>query len=183
MRDATRPYKLELDSVHRLLSDSSTHGILVLTVCLYQYPDDYFDVDPLEIYARLNEDFGVELNQGLESKLQAITVAMTSNLFEEDPSVYDSVIKSLADGDPDLQEANLDVEVDEMLWAEYEVRLAKGEDAFDFSPAVAAYKEMVENGVQDAELEDIADSLEDQRIKLLIDLQSIGFEIDILPDI
>lgn len=183
MITSTRPPKLDRDSVHQLLSDPSTHGILVLLVCLFQYPDDYFNSDPLEIYARLNEDFGVELNQGLENKLQAITVSMTTNQFEEDPSVYDSVVKALADGDPDLTHASMDLEIDEMLWAEYEVQLAKGEDGFDFSPAVKAYREMVEDGVQEEELDDIAESLEDQRIKLLLDLQSIGFEIDKLPSI
>lgn len=174
--------KANKKEVFRLLNDPDTQGLVVLAICLAKY-EDYFDVDALEIYARLNDDFGVVLPQALENRLQALTTAMTTDHFETDPSVYDSIVKALTDGDPDLEHGDPDTTLDEMMWAEYEVQTAKAEPLV-FSPAVEAVRAVLADApTSEAELIDITETLEAQRDKLLNDLQSVGFEVNKVPEI
>lgn len=168
--------------VARLLLETDTHALTLLTICLSKYPD-YFELDPLEVYARLSEDFNITLPDAAENRLQAITVAMTTDAFETDPSAYDSIVKALTDGDPDLDHGDMDIAADEMLWAEYEVRVATNSEP-DFSPAVEALRSlaMPDEDSQD-ELEDISETLETQRDKLKADLHAAGFEVERVPEI
>ena len=173
--------KADRKEVYRLLSDSDTHAIVVLTICLSQY-SDYFEMDPLEIYARLSDDFSVTMPEALENRLQAITTAMTTNLFETEPSVYDSVVKAISDGDPDLEYGASDTTVDELMWAEYQIKLAKNEE-LQFSPAVEVVRKVLaqdEDNIE--EVDDIAETLEEHRAKLLADLQAVGFEVERVPE-
>lgn len=174
--------RTERKEVARLLTDTDTHALTLLTICLSKYPD-YFELDPLEVYARLNEDFNVTLPDAAENRLQAITVAMTTDAFETDPSAYDAIVKALTDGDPDLDHGDMDISSDEMLWAEYEVRVATNREP-DFSPAVAALRAMITQVEGDEEeLADVAETLEEQRVKLLKDLQDAGFEVERVPEL
>lgn len=175
--------------VHKLLADPETHGLTLLILCLEMYPD-YFDVDFLEILARLHDDFGTHLSQSGENRLQAITVVMVTDEFENEPGVFDSVCKTLYTGDPDVQYNAWEDETDtmalqELLWGQYEAEVAL-DRKMDYSDTVRAYIDVVYTNTwnhSEEEYEDIASDLHGEREKLSEELLSLGFGVSGLPEI
>jgi hypothetical protein len=135
-----------------LLRDSSTLGTTVLVILLQTYGEELFDLDPLEIYARVQEDFRATLSEEGENRLNALLFAISSDAFYEDPEVFRAVSTSLYDGDlGDLVTGGLEpITVPEMLWAVYEVGQLR-EDEPDFTAGI--------NRIMD---ETIADEAEEQ---------------------
>ena len=178
---------MDRGDIFQLLEDPDTHGFTVLSICLRQYGDEYFELDSLEVYSRLKEDFLVTLHEALENKLQAITVAMTTTEYETDPSVFDSVVKTLSSGDPDIEDGSDFADMDEILWSDYEISLARpGDENFEFSPAVQAYRKIVADSVETNDgntINDLVETLEDQKEKLFLELRKAGFEISGLPEL
>jgi len=109
----------------QLLRDPSTFGSTILAILVQAYGAEVLDWDPLEIYARVSEDFSAIIPEDGENRLNAMMVCATSDSFYKDPDVFRAVCTCLYDGDlGDLVSGALeDISVAEMLWAIYEAGL------------------------------------------------------------
>lgn len=144
------------ETAAELIRDSETFGSVLLVILLAAYGDELFDMDPLEIYERVKEDFRATITEEGENKLNAIMMAVSTDAFYDDPLAFRSIAAALYDGDlGDLVNGVMeDVTLPEMLWAVYEVGLLREEmEEDDFSPSVQR--------VLDEAVSDEAESLED----------------------
>lgn len=113
--------------------DDDTFATVLHIICLSEYGEDIYEVDPLEVYARLQDSFGAQLSQTNEQKLQAILLATSTEAFYDDERAFAAVCNTLLNGDPDFDGIG-DLTVAEIFWALYEVELNHGEE--EVSPAI-----------------------------------------------
>ena len=174
-----------VESAAALIRESETLGMPLLVICLAAYGDEIFGsdtveaMDPLELYARLEDDFRARLTETGENRIQAMLMAVATDGFYDDPVIFVSVAKALNAGDlgelPDgvLEELTLG----EAMWATYEVGMCRDDD-IQLSPQVAAL-------VQDAQEQEASEEggnsheqyLQDQRIELANQLQRLGVHL------
>lgn len=114
-------------------------------------------VEPAILFNQLESDFSVSIPPENENKLNAIMLAVSSDGFYYDPTVFVSVCGALDDGElGDLVNGLMeDLSIPEIIWACFEVALNRddGEDA-DFSPAVMAImKESLDSESEDLDVE------------------------------
>lgn len=129
-----------------LLRDPDTLGTTLLAIALsaigpglFGDPDQGTEpLDPLEIYAQLDDQFHAQLPESGENRLNAIMLAVGTDAFFEDPIAFRSICHALYSGDlGDMVDGVIeDLSVQEMLWGIYEVTLNRDEDDVEFSPAV-----------------------------------------------
>ena len=136
---------LNKKAVFTLLQDGDTFGFTLLVICLICYGEETFKVDPLVLYQFLKEDFGTELNDDNENKLNALITALTTNYFFKDLDVFKSICQTLTEGDPGVFDPNFDEPtVIEILWGMYEVSLAADEkDKNTYSPEIERYVDTI----------------------------------------
>ena len=67
---------------------SGTYATVVHLICLVCYGQEIYTLDPLEIYARLSEDFSAQMPEQLENKLQAIREAGVKLTQVDDETDY-----------------------------------------------------------------------------------------------
>lgn len=132
---------LNRKNIFTLLQDSDTYAFTLLTICLIAYGEETFKVDPLTLYQYLKEDFGAELSEDNENKLNAILVALTTNFFFKDLEIFKSICQTLTEGDPGVFDPGFDdPTVAEIIWAMYEIGLAYDDkDRDDYSPEIEKF--------------------------------------------
>ena len=54
---------MNTDYVAELLRNPDTAGTVLLTILLRTYGEDIFDVDPVELYVRIQEDFRTTMSE------------------------------------------------------------------------------------------------------------------------
>lgn len=137
--------KLNADVVYRLLQDPDAFATTLLTICLVQYQDDTFKVDPLVLFSWLEEDFGSAICESGQNKLNAIITALTTDYFYNDLTVFKAICESLTSGDPGIISTDIDADdasIPEILWGIYEVSLCNDDEVvntYNFNPAIRAY--------------------------------------------
>ena len=146
-----------------LLADPDTTATALLVIVLRAYGEDVFGdaekgidpMDPVELWIRLQDDFHTTPHENNENRLNSLMVALSSDAFYEDKTVFMAVCSSLDDGDlGDIIEGGMeDITVCEMLWAIYEVELNRG-DSVNFSPGIVAYMDNAMNTEADEQFED-----------------------------
>ena len=124
---------LDPTAVAAAILDDNTFATVLHVICLSAFGEDIYDVDPLEIYARLQDSFGALLSETNEQKLQAILLATSTDAFYEDERAFMAVCNTLLNGDPGFESLD-DLTVAEIYWALYEVELNHGEE--EVSPAI-----------------------------------------------
>lgn len=141
-----------------LIRDPETLGTVILIILLSKYGEEIFDMDPVELYVRIQEDFHSTLTEEGENRLNAILMAVTSDAFYEDPLAFRAIASALYDGDlGDMVNGVLDdLTIPEILWAIYEVGLLRDEtEEDDFSPAVQrVIDEEMMNEAEEQDMED-----------------------------
>lgn len=175
---------LNRNEIAKAFGDSSTHAFTVLAILLATYGEDVFNEDAVTIYGMIQEDFGVFLEQSLENRFQAILSAMTTDGFTDDPSVFESIVKAITMGDPDLDGVSGDLDLDEILWAEYQVELARGESNLDYSTPVRFFIRKIsqQNKAQKPEeYADITETIQSLKNELIFQLKAVGFDVESLP--
>lgn len=139
----TLPFPVE--AAAKLLREAGTLGTPLLAIAMAAYGDEVFGnpekgiepIDPLELWARLEEDFRASLPDAVENRLTAIISAVETDAFYMDPLIFTSVGLALSSGSlgtlPDgiLEELTLP----EAVWAVYEVALVRDDD-MPLSPQV-----------------------------------------------
>lgn len=136
------------------LRDPETSVITLVAIITIQYGLEDFldrDVDTLETFLDLKEDFGVVIPEELENKLNAAKELLTSDLPTEDPNVFYSVVTAFSSGDiGDIASIVLegkdlvtDISIVEILWAIHEMAILRGvtDDQMRdvLGPSVVAY--------------------------------------------
>lgn len=162
---ANNSFKTELNKqgVFNALQNPETYATVLLAICLINYGNETFQVEPLVLFQWLKEDFGTELHEDNENKLQAILIALTTDYFFTDLSVFQNICKTLESGDPDLSAENLLADpatIPEIMWGIYEVALNSEDQIIDnlpFSPQVDNFiTKVLDTDVDDFDDTDIA---------------------------
>jgi len=176
------PISLDKLTVARLIGDIATLGTTLHVICLTAYGEEIYTLDILELLARLREDFGVELPEDNENKLQAMLTAVSTEAFHQDVEAFNTICNTLSSGDPGLEELD-DVTLPEMMWAMFEVEVNRGPD--EFSPSVMSRIEQIMAAEMDPEsdpnpyryasgfVEDLHALLVDQMVALGVPASSV----------
>lgn len=157
----TAAIKTELNKqgVFNALQNPETYATVLLAVCLINYGDETFRVEPLVLFQWLKEDFGTELHEDCENKLQAILIALTTDYFFTDLSVFQNICKTLESGDPDLSVDNPladNATIPEIMWGVYEVALNSEDSVVDNLPFSQQVDRFIENTL-DNDVDDLDD--------------------------
>jgi hypothetical protein len=116
--------KLNKKEIYKLLESSETYGTVLHAICMTLYGEEIYDIDSVELYARLGDDFGIYPHEDNESKLMAMITAISTPHFYQNVNVFESICKTLTSGDPGVVELGLeDPTLLEILWGAYEVDL------------------------------------------------------------
>jgi hypothetical protein len=67
------------ETAAELFRDSGTLGTVILVILLTAYGEEIFELDPLELYARIKDDFRCTLTEEGENRLNAIMLSLTSD--------------------------------------------------------------------------------------------------------
>lgn len=127
----TRP--LDPKAVYRLLADDGAFATSLHIVLLAAYGPSIYEVDPLELILRLEEDFNVRVTDLNENKIKAILLATATDLFYDNPEAFRGTCETLTNGDPGVEVVEI-LTIPEVLWGVWEVELNHG--ATDLSPRV-----------------------------------------------
>jgi len=179
---------LNKKEIFKALSDDATYGTTAHIIALGTFGDDIYDMDPLELFMNLEDEYKVEMSDDLADKLQAILLATTTNAFFEDPVAFRAIANTLLEGDPGFDGFD-NVTTTEVLWSIYEVEL--NHEGTEFTPAVSALinKEIDNEGEDVDTLDEAMNSSYHQRAirvfrkELEEQLQLVGVEDYALPEV
>ena len=165
--------RLDRKIVGNLLRDTETHMTTLFVILHAAYGDEIYDLDPLEIFARLEEDFNAELPLQAENRINAGLLCIPSPIFYRDPAVFMAVCNTLIRGDDPGTMLLEELTPEEVIWAAYEVALVREEEE-DFQPSVQkildkviASTAYVENGAEET-MSVIGEEISDLKKQLLI---------------
>jgi hypothetical protein len=156
-----------------LLRDPETFAVVILTILLEAYGGDVLDpdeLDPLELYMRVEEDFRVVLPLEAENRIQAALTAINTPAFYVDPLITRATAMALMEGNlGDMVNGYLeDVPFTEVIWAVYEIGLILGEDdTTTFSPSVSAYIQRLAQEAEEAPVEGDLEEVLPYYVKIL----------------
>ncbi len=175
--------------VTRMLGDDGTLATPIQIIALAAYGADIYEVDPMEVVLRLEEDFHVKLTEDIENRLKAILLVTSTDIFFEDGHAFTSVCNTLINGDPGLD--NFDpLTIPEILWGVYEVELNHG--PMTFHPGVQNVMDSILGGeMTDSEGAPVDvdpfqyawDFMNEMHTRLKHQLSELGVPGDYLPPI
>lgn len=182
--------KLNRQAVAAALADTATFATILHVVCILSYGEEIYNIEPMELYLRLEEDYHAKLSQENENRLQAILLATATDAFYEDERAFRATVNTLLDGEPGFDTFD-DLTLEEIFWAIYEVELNHDEEAF--SPVIEALieREIREegeepddyNGIEEFRPNYVVRALADYRRKLGAQLKAIGVKDVVLPPV
>lgn len=180
----TRP--LDPKVVYRLLADDGTFATCLQIVCLASYGPEIYQVDPLELILRLEEDFHVRVTDSNENKLKAILLATQTDIFYENPEAFRGTCETLTNGDPGLEVVEI-LTVAEACWGLYEVELNHGPHELSQNVQAVLDRVIASEGL-DPDESDTKDAfghvwpyLQERWNDLASQLQELGVDIADLP--
>lgn len=157
-------WKLNRDKVVDVLQNPDAFATTLHTIVLKQYGADLIygnpeqDIDPLDplvLFSYLEEDFGINISEEHENKLNAIMLATSTTAFYENPIAFSSICLAITTGDlGDIVNGTFDdPSLPEMIQGIMEVQLNHSEDT-QFSDPVEEY---IRNILDDESLDDLDD--------------------------
>lgn len=122
------------------LRDPQTSGVVLLYLAMYYYDTDCFEWEPELLRKEFEEDFNVHLTDLQSDKLQAAITIMTTDLYEQDWCVFETISHLLSNHHDDFENLN-PAEAEEIINSLVEVELIKrgDTDGIQFSDDVNAY--------------------------------------------
>lgn len=177
---------LDRKVVYRLLNDNGTYGTVLHAIALRSYGPEIYELDPLELFTRLEEDYGGRLTEEHENKLNAILTLMTTDAFHEEKDAFRAICNALTSGDPGMDLLD-ELTVPEIFWGIYEAEVNRDSEAL--SPGI---QEMIEQAIlSEADDPDEAEDLfsyvfsflREARAELQEQLRSLGMEAGDLPPV
>jgi len=162
----TPPVQLDENACRLALGDPETPGIVLLTILMWAFGEqvlgnvhaDIEPMDPAELWAATNERFGTWIPEEGENKVNALVLAIQTDLFYRDTETFTAIASALFSGDlGDLVNSGYeDLSALEVMWAMLEVELAREDEAGEeltFSDSVQALIE-----------KNLAEEQEDQQV-------------------
>lgn len=200
MTSLTFPY--DYKAAGALLADDATKATVLHVILLSAYGSDAIygnaeeDIpaaDPITLWSMLEEDFSVHISEAAENKLNALMLAVATDGFYDEPTVFYGVCNALLEGDLGdvVGDAFDDVTVPELLWAVFEVGLHR-DDNLDFSKSVAAaVKDIIEGEAEDYGEADTAEEvapyfetfMQQEKAELMDQLRRLGVGEDLIGNI
>jgi hypothetical protein len=183
-----RQLPFPVENAAALIRETSTLATPLLAIFMAAYGDELLGnpdqgippMDPIELYARIEEDFRAQLTEAGENRFNAITMALQTDAFFEDPLAFKSISKALATGDiGDFSDGlDDDATLPECMWAAFEVNNVRDDD-IKFAPRILALFDKaanedandVEAGVSPHE-----EYVQSMKIELAQQLQQIGIQ-------
>ena len=121
----------------KILKDEKAPVLVLVALITKKYGVECYHWEPEVLKAEINDDFDVQLTDLQSDKIQAGLVILTSNLYETDVSVFETV-NYLLNHQPDVLDEFNPLEPEELICGLTEAYLIKAEK-FDFSPEVRVY--------------------------------------------
>jgi hypothetical protein len=122
---AVKPQALNPKGVFLALTDPNTFATVIHIVLISRYGEEIYNEDPIELFLRLEEDFGSKPCEEVENKINAILLATSTDLFYEDPHAFTTICQTLTTGDPGIDMLD-PLTLPEVMWGVYEVELNHG---------------------------------------------------------
>lgn len=164
--------ELNKQGVFEILQDPDTYATVLLCICLINYGDETFKVEPIVLFQWLKEDFGTELHEDNENKLQALLVALTTDFFFTDLDVFQNICKTLSSGDPEITDTNFmsdPVTIPEVMWGIYEVSLNSEDTIIDNMPFSKQIDAFIDNTLDNDVDEQDDDTISPQTNNIVAD--------------
>lgn len=122
------------------LRDPNVPAFVLLVIVLHHFGTQCFDWEPEVLRWFIKDDYGVELTDLQSDKLQAAMLVLTTDQFESQWQVFETVCHLFC-GVPDELETCNPVEAEEIAMAMAEVDIIKhtAEDSMDFDDEVKVY--------------------------------------------
>lgn len=177
------PYNFE--AARKLLEDAGTSATVLMVIVVAAYGEDVFGdpdeglepVDPVVLWAAIEQDFNVSLPDEVENKINALRLAVDTDAFYHDLASFNAVCGTLTDGDlGDAVDGSLaDVTMGEILWAVFEVQLNR-DNPEEFSHAIGEHIQEVmrSESAEGADEEYWQGFVEDCKADLQTQLQVLG---------
>jgi hypothetical protein len=194
MLELNPAFKFDVREAAALIRDPDTYGLTLMTILLEAYDSEELfnpELDSIELYLQLEEDFRAQITEEGENRIQAAMLAMSTDAFYTDPLVTRATAMALYEGDlGDMVNGVLEpVEYPEILWAVYEVGLLR-DDEEPFAPAVQSWIDRLAadtaedmDGVDGQEvLPYYARLLQEDRERLKDQLRKLGVEERLLSE-
>lgn len=148
-------------AAEELLKNDSTFAFVLIAILLDQYGEDVFGWETELIYANVNDDFGVELPEENETKINAAIATLTMDLPLISIPVFVATTFSFNEGD--IGDEDEEPNVCQILWALYEMALLRGESIDEIqaqlSNSVVRYlNDIIDGEAEDREMEAIEDA-------------------------
>lgn len=178
---------LDAKAVARALSDDATLATVLHAICLTHYGDEVYEHDPIEIFTRLEEDFGLQLTELNENKINACITLITSEAFTQSPQAFQAICNTFNHGDPGLELLEDPLTVPEAFWGVYEAELQR--DLHPFTPAVQSLiaqtisQEWSDDDQEEEGWDYVKNYLHERRSELRQQLEALGYEASHLPPI
>lgn len=166
-----------------LLRDPETFMLTVFSILIPTYGDEVLNMDPLEIYALVEEDFRADLPLQLENRINAGLTCIPNDSFYTDLRVFTAVCNTLYSGDVGDDLFLEPVTMPEIIWATYEMEMLRGmEDDPEFSPQILNFiRQIAAQEAVDVETQEDINSLRYQFVgeaveDLSTQLEKIGID-------
>ena len=171
-----------------LLTEDSTFGTVAHIIAYSAFGDEMYAMDPLELYANLEDEYRVNVAEDVQQKLQAILLATSTDAFFHDPEAFRAICNTLVEGDPGFLTFD-ELTIPEILWSSYEVSL--NHPGTEFSPQVQRVidRELAEEGEDLDDLEEAEDlpyfdrAVNRLRDEMVEQLDRLGVDSKKLPPI
>jgi len=132
----------------RALADPETPAVILYSIIVAAYKDELYPdeagedgIDPITLWYNLREDFKVDVDITAQNRINAIQIAVETDLFYLELEAFDSIISGIVHGSIDdaLDGGYIESGVTEILTAIFEVGLIRGDQRPEFSDPIKEY--------------------------------------------
>lgn len=139
-------------AVREALEDNETPAIVLMMIASAGYShllwpehhtspmDNGAGIEPVELWALIEKDFGVRIDVTIENKINAARSALESDSFYEEPEAFIAITKGMIEGDvDDMISGELEeLSAPEIIMAILEVSLMRDDEEHEMAPPVIA---------------------------------------------
>jgi hypothetical protein len=130
-----------MKSKKEILQDEKAPIIALLAIIKKEYGEECYGWESLVLRAELQEDFDCEISDLQSDKIQAGIVILTTDLYETNIQIFETMNYLLNHQPDDIEELN-PLEAEELICGLTEAYLIRGEK-LDFSPEVRTYAGLI----------------------------------------
>ena len=125
---------LDRDKITKILSSTSTYATILLIIAIDSFSTECLEWEPDALVAELEDDYGVKMPQINKDKLNALILALTSDMFYTDPLVFWYSCNVLSGIPVNLQSGSDEPTSEEVAWGSVEVALIDMQDGDNRQP-------------------------------------------------